>query len=133
MPAGCVDRPHSEQGQNGLHQHQTPQRPKAKFRKLYSLNKEKLDAQINKANQNKTVDLYGNNVKTAECVPGGSFMHVQQAMVSVVANDLRNGQIIYKTGIDAFSGAVSGNMQTKNMTDPEYPSRHDYPGARRCN
>jgi hypothetical protein len=35
-------------------------------------------------------------------------MHVHQAMVNVVANDLQNGHIIYKTGIDAFSGAVSG-------------------------
>jgi hypothetical protein len=35
-------------------------------------------------------------------------------MVNVVANDLRNKHIMYKTGIDAFSGAVSGNMELKN-------------------
>jgi hypothetical protein len=38
--------------------------------------KQHLGAQINKANQNKTVDSYGDNVKTAAGVPGGSFMHV---------------------------------------------------------
>jgi hypothetical protein len=74
----------------------------------------------------------GDNVKTAAGVPGGSFMQVYQAMVNVVGNDLRNAQIIYKTGIDAFSGAVSGNMETKKTTDPEYSSRHDYFGTRRC-
>jgi hypothetical protein len=57
--------------------------------------------------------LYGDNVKTAAGVPGGSFMHVHQAMVNAVANDLRNGHIMYKTGIDACSGAVSGNLETK--------------------
>jgi hypothetical protein len=41
-------------------------------------------AQINKANNNKTVDMYGNDVKSAAGVPGGSFMQVQQAMVNVV-------------------------------------------------
>jgi hypothetical protein len=76
--------------------------------------KQHLGAQINKANQSKTADLYRDNIKTAAGVPGGSFMHFHQAMVNVVANDLRNGHIIYKTGIDAFSGAVSGNMETKN-------------------
>jgi hypothetical protein len=34
-------------------------------------------------------------------------------LVNAVANDLRNGHITYKTGIDALSGAVSGNMETK--------------------
>jgi hypothetical protein len=34
-------------------------------------------------------------------------------MVNVVANDLQNGQIMYKTGIEVFNGAVSGNMETK--------------------
>jgi hypothetical protein len=61
----------------------------------------------------KTVDLCGDNLKTAAGVPGGSFMHVHQAMVNVVANDLRNGKNIYKTGIDVFSGAVTGNMESK--------------------
>jgi hypothetical protein len=75
--------------------------------------KQHLGAQNNTANQNKTVDSYGDNLKTAAGVPGGSFMHVHQAMVNVVANDLRNGHIMYKTGIDAFSGAVSGNMEMK--------------------
>jgi hypothetical protein len=50
--------------------------------------KQHFGAQINKANQNKTVDLYGDNVKIAAGVPGGSFMHVHQAMVHVVGNDL---------------------------------------------
>jgi hypothetical protein len=72
-----------------------------------------LGAQINTANQNKTVDLFGDNVKTAAGFPGGSFMHVHQAMVHAVGNDLRNGHIMYKTGIDVFSGAVTGNMETK--------------------
>jgi hypothetical protein len=75
--------------------------------------KQHLGAQINKANQNKTIDLYGDNVKTAEGVPGGSFKHVHQAMVHTVGNDLQNGKIIYKTGIDVFSGAVTGNMEMK--------------------
>jgi hypothetical protein len=76
--------------------------------------KQHLGAQSNKANQNKTVDLYGDSVKTAAGVPGGSFMHVHQAMVHAVGNDLQNGKIIYKTGIDVFSGAVTGNMEMKN-------------------
>jgi hypothetical protein len=75
--------------------------------------KQHLVAQINKATQNKTVDLYGDNLKTAADVPGGSFMHVHKAMVHAVCNDLRNGKIIYKTGIDVFSGAATGNMETK--------------------
>jgi hypothetical protein len=37
--------------------------------------KQDFGAQINKANQNKTVDLYSVNVKTEAGVPGGSFMH----------------------------------------------------------
>jgi hypothetical protein len=72
--------------------------------------KQNFGAQINKANKNKMVDLYGDNVKTAACVPGGSFMHVHQAMVNVVENDLRNAHIMFKTSIDAFSETVSGNM-----------------------
>jgi hypothetical protein len=75
--------------------------------------KQHFGAQINKANQTKTVDLYGDNVKTAAGVRGGSFMHVHQAMVNVVGKDLRNARIMLKTGIDAFSGAVSGNMESK--------------------
>jgi hypothetical protein len=75
--------------------------------------KQHLGAQINKVNQNKTVDLYGDNVKTAEGVTGGSFMHVNQAMVHAVGNDLQNGKIIYKTGTNVFSGAVTGNKETK--------------------
>jgi hypothetical protein len=75
--------------------------------------KQQLGTQINKANQNKTVDLYSDNVKTAADVPRGSFMHVHQAMVHAVGNDLQNGKIIYKTGIDVFTGAVTGNMETK--------------------
>jgi hypothetical protein len=70
-------------------------------------------AQINKANQIRTVDLYGNNVKTEAGAPGGSFMHVHQVMVNVVLNDLRNAHIMLKTGTDAFSGAVSGCMEYK--------------------
>jgi hypothetical protein len=31
----------------------------------------------------------------------------------LIWNDLRNGRIKYKTGIDVFSGAVSGNMDLK--------------------
>jgi hypothetical protein len=69
--------------------------------------KQHFGAEINKDNQNKTVDLYGDNVKTAAFVPEGFFMHVHQAMVNMVGNDLRNGHIMYETGIDAFSGAVS--------------------------
>jgi hypothetical protein len=57
--------------------------------------------------------LYGDNVKTAEGVPGGSFMHVHQAMVNVVGNELQNAHIMLKTGIDDFSEAVSGNMESK--------------------
>jgi hypothetical protein len=34
-------------------------------------------------------------------------------MVNVVGNNLRNAHIMLKTGIDAFSGAVSGNMESK--------------------
>jgi hypothetical protein len=75
--------------------------------------KQHFGAQIKKANQNKTVDLYGDNEKTAAGVPGGSFMHVHQAMVHAVGNDLRNAHVILKTGIDAFSGAVTGNMEMK--------------------
>jgi hypothetical protein len=44
---------------------------------------------------------------------GGSFMHVHQAIVNVVGNDLRNAHIIFKTGIGAFSAAVSGDMELK--------------------
>jgi hypothetical protein len=95
--------------------------------------KQHLGAQINKENQNKTVASYGDNVKSAAGVPGGSSMHVHQAIVNVIANDLRNGHIMFKTGIDALSGAVSGNMETKKTIDPEYSSRHDYQGTRRCN
>jgi hypothetical protein len=77
--------------------------------------------------------VYGDNVKTAAGVPGGSFMHVHQAMVHAVENDLRNGHIIYKTGIVFFSGAVTVNMETKKITtDPAYSFRHDYSGTKRC-
>jgi hypothetical protein len=67
----------------------------------------------NKGNHIKTVDLYGDNVKTAAGVPGGSFMHVHQALVNVVGNDLRRAKIMFKRGIEAFSGAVSGYMESK--------------------
>jgi hypothetical protein len=40
-------------------------------------------------------------------------MQVHQAIVNVVENDLRNAHIIFKTGIEAFSGAVRGNMESK--------------------
>jgi hypothetical protein len=53
--------------------------------------KQRVGAQINKANQNKTVDLYGDNVKTAAGVPVGSFMHIHQAMIHAVGNDLQTG------------------------------------------
>jgi hypothetical protein len=43
-------------------------------------------------------------------------MHVHQAVVTVVGNDLRNAHIIFKTGIGAFSGAVSGNMELKKRS-----------------
>jgi hypothetical protein len=59
------------------------------------------------------VDLYGNNVKTAAGVPGGSFIHIHQAMVNVVEDDLRNAQIMLKTGVDAYSGALRGNMESR--------------------
>jgi hypothetical protein len=78
--------------------------------------KQHFGAQIKKANQNKTVDLYGDTVKTATGVSVGSFMHVHQAMVNMVGNDLRNAHIMFKTGIDAFSGAVSGNMESKKRS-----------------
>jgi hypothetical protein len=52
---------------------------------------------------------------TAAGVPGGSFVHVYQAMVNVVGIDLRNAQITFRTGIEAFSGAVSGNMELKKQ------------------
>jgi hypothetical protein len=52
-------------------------------------------------------------VKTAAGVPGGYLMHVHQEVVNVVGNDLRNASIMLKTGIEAFSGAVSGNMESK--------------------
>jgi hypothetical protein len=56
--------------------------------------KEHFGAQINKANQIKTVDIDGDNVQTAASVPEVSFMHVHQAMVNmVVGNDLRNAHI----------------------------------------
>jgi hypothetical protein len=60
-------------------------------------------SQMNKANRIKTVDMYGDNVKTAAGVPGGSLIHVRQAMVHAVGIDLRLAQIMLKTGIDAFS------------------------------
>jgi hypothetical protein len=43
-------------------------------------------------------------------------MHVHQAMVNVAGNDLRNAHIMFKTGIDAFSGAVSGNLDSKKRS-----------------
>jgi hypothetical protein len=46
-------------------------------------------------------------------VPVGSLMHVHQAMVNVVENDLQNAHIMLKTGIYAFSGAVIGNIELK--------------------
>jgi hypothetical protein len=52
-------------------------------------------------------------------------MHVHQAMVNVVGNDLRNAKIMFKTGIDAYSGAVShhsmvsmNDVPTKDDTEP---------------
>jgi DNA polymerase II small subunit/DNA polymerase delta subunit B len=49
-------------------------------------------------------------------IPGGSFMHVHQAMVNnVVANDHQNARIMLKTGIGAFSGVVSGDMELKKL------------------
>jgi hypothetical protein len=63
--------------------------------------KQHLGLQINKANRMETFDLYGDNVKTAAGVPGGSFMHVHQAIVNVVGNDILNAHIMLKTGIDA--------------------------------
>jgi vesicle coat complex subunit len=55
------------------------------------------------------------NIEIATAVSGGSFMHVHQAIVNLVENDLRNAHIMLKTGIDAFSGAVSGNMKLKKL------------------
>jgi hypothetical protein len=40
-------------------------------------------------------------------------MHVHQAIVNVVGKDLRNAHIMLKTGIDAVSGAVNGNIKSK--------------------
>jgi hypothetical protein len=50
----------------------------AMFGLLLPICKQYFGAQTNKANQNKTVDLYGDNVQTAAGIPGGSFMHVHQ-------------------------------------------------------
>jgi hypothetical protein len=61
----------------------------------------------------KMVDLYGGKVKTAAGVPGGSFMHVHQALVNVVGNDLLNAQIMLKT-------SISGNMK-KRLTQNIIP------------
>jgi hypothetical protein len=87
--------------------------------------KQHLGTQIDKANKNKIVDSDGDNVKSAAGAPGGSSMHVHQAMVKVVASDLRNGQnghIMFKTGTDALSGAVSGNMESnKRLTQNILP------------
>jgi hypothetical protein len=57
-----------------------------------------------------------------EKIPGGFFMRVHQAMLNVVANNLRNTHIMLKTGIDSFSEAVSGNMETKKrLTQNIFP------------
>jgi uncharacterized UPF0160 family protein len=50
--------------------------------------KEQFGAQINRADQNKTVGVYGEKVRTAAGVPGETFMHVHKSMVSVVGNDI---------------------------------------------
>jgi hypothetical protein len=92
------------------------------LKKQQQQQQQQLGAQINKANQNKMVDLYGEKVKTAAGVPGGSFMHVHQAMVNLVGNDLRNASIMLKTGIDVISKAVSGNMKSKKrLTQNIFP------------
>jgi hypothetical protein len=75
--------------------------------------KEHFSVQTNEETQFKTIDMYGENVKTAAGVPGGSFMHVHEAMVNVVGDDPRNAHIMLKSGIDTFSGAVNGNMELK--------------------
>jgi hypothetical protein len=59
--------------------------------------KEHIGAQINKVNQNKTVGIYGGNLKIAAGVPLGSFMHVHQEMVHVVENSPERANINYKT------------------------------------
>jgi hypothetical protein len=59
--------------------------------------------------------MNGDNVKTAAGVLGGSFMHVDQAIVNLVGNDLRNTHVMLKTSTGAFSGAVSGNMELKKQ------------------
>jgi hypothetical protein len=54
-------------------------------------------------NQMKTVDTYGDYVKTAVGVWGGSFIHFHQAIINMAGKDLRNAHIMLKTGIGAFS------------------------------
>jgi hypothetical protein len=59
-------------------------------------------------------------------------MHIHQARVHVVGNDLRNGLIMYKTVIDTFSGAVSGNMEMKQRLTQNILADMVIP-ALRCN
>jgi hypothetical protein len=75
--------------------------------------KEHYGAQINEANQINTVDMYGDNIKTAAGVPGSSFMHIHEVMVDVVGNNLKCVQLSHNRGIDTFSGAVNGNRKLK--------------------
>jgi hypothetical protein len=55
--------------------------------------------------------MHGDNIKTAAGVPGGFFVHVHQAMVNVVGNDLRITQIMLKTGLNI---SVEQSMVTYN-------------------
>jgi hypothetical protein len=76
---------------------------------------EHFGAQINKANQIKTVDMYGDNVKTAAGFPGGSFMHVHEEIVNVVGNGLQRAHVMHKRGVGTFiSGTVNGNKELKS-------------------
>jgi hypothetical protein len=58
--------------------------------------------------------MYGDYFKTAARVPRGTFMRVLKSMVNVVGNDLKRAQIIFKTGMVTFSGAVNSNMELKS-------------------
>jgi hypothetical protein len=81
-------------------------------------------AQINKANQIITLDMYRDSVETAVGVPGGSFMNVHESIINTARSDLKRAKRVFKRGSGTFSKAVDSNEELeKRLTQKVFQTR----------